>query len=157
MVAAMTETQLQITPVTPENRNELLRLAVAPEQSGFIETVVECLAEAEGLALWKPVGIYDKTNPVGFAMYGFFPQEGHSGRLWLDRLLIDYRYQGKGFGLAAMELLLARLETEFGKQDIYLSLYDGNLPAERLYTRFGFVRNGELDIHGEKVMVRTVQ
>ena len=52
------------------------------------------MQEADELELWKPVGIYDKDILIGFAMYGCFP-EPVPGQLWLDRLLIDKKYQGK--------------------------------------------------------------
>ena len=91
---------------------------------------------------------------VGFAMVGFFPREGGGGRLWLDRLLLGDRWQGRGLGRKALEALIAMLMAVYGPQDLYLSIYEDNAHALRLYRQFGFVMNGELDAHGEKVMVR---
>ena len=39
-------------------------------------------------------------------MYGFFWEYLPFGRLWLDRLLIDRRFQGRGYGRAALAALL---------------------------------------------------
>ena len=39
-------------------------------------------------------------------MYGFFWEYLPFGRLWLDRLLIDRRFQGLGYGRAALAALL---------------------------------------------------
>ena len=70
------------------------------------------MREADELELWRPVGIYDSDTLIGFAMYGYFPEPA-PGQLWLDRLLIDKRYQGKGYGKQAVLSLLDRLHTEY--------------------------------------------
>ena len=111
--------QLHFEEVTPSNRTEIEKLEIFSEQSGFIESVSACLQEADALDLWRPVGIYDGSTLIGFAMYGFFPE---LGELWLDRLLIDKRYQHKGYGEQAVLALLDRLSTEYGKDTIYLSV-----------------------------------
>lgn len=145
---------LQIVPVTPERAAALLALSVFKAQQHFIEPVRACLDETAALPLWRPVGIYDGTQPVGFAMYGYFSDEGRGGRAWLDRLLIDSRFQGRGYGTAALRLLLRRLREEYGCKEIYLSLYADNRRAYDLYYRHGFRLNGERDTGGELVMVR---
>ena len=76
--------QLHFEPVNSENRMEAENLSVFSEQSGFIESVGECLQEADNLNLWRPVCIYDGDILVGFAMYGYFPSP-FPGRLWLGR------------------------------------------------------------------------
>ena len=102
--------KLHLEPVTAQNREEILRLGVLPGQKGYIETVAQCMEEAGEYGGWRPVGIYDGDLPVGFSMYGFFREEyPPEGRLWLDRLLIDVRFQGRGYGRAALEALLGYL------------------------------------------------
>ena len=140
-----------ILPIDDRNRRKAQALRVVKGQEGYIETTRQCLSEADSLKLWRPVGIYDGQTLIGFAMYGKWDSEG--GRVWLDRFLIDRRYQGKGYGKAALKLLIARLMAEYGCGEIYLSLYEDNLGALRLYTDFGFLPNGETDINGETVMV----
>ena len=83
---------LHFEVVNNRNRKEAEDLSVFSEQSGFIESVSECLKEADELKLWRPVGIYDGSTLIGFAMYGYFPEPA-PGQLWLDRLLIDKKYQ----------------------------------------------------------------
>lgn len=147
--------KLQFKPVTSGNRAEALKLKVLPEQKNYIETVEECLAEADESSNWRPVGIYDGELLVGFAMYGRFTGERFpNGRLWLDRLLIDWRYQGKGYGLAALQGLLRRLAEEYSDKYVHLSVYSDNLHAISLYQSLGFHFTGEKDLKGEDVMVR---
>lgn len=145
---------LFLRPITAENRKEAEALETAPGQEGFVESVTECLQEADQVKCWRPVGIYtEKSELVGFAMYGYFWQYPPFGRVWLDRLLIDRRYQGRGYGKEAVELLLEQLWREYHRRKIYLSVYQENAAAIRLYQKFGFAFNGELDLHGESVMV----
>ena len=148
---------LHLEPVTALNRADVLALNVAPGQEGYVETVAQCLAEADSTRCWRPIAIYDGPTLVGFAMYGFFWQYLPFGRLWLDRLLIGAAHQGRGYGRAALGLLLARLRAEYGNRDVYLSVVAGNEAAARLYASFGFVRTGEKDIGGEEVYVRRAE
>lgn len=144
---------LIIKAIGRDNRENALKLKVAEGQEGFIEDVAECLSEADRGESWRPVGIYDGDTLVGFAMYGFFKEYKPAGRVWMDRLLIDAGYQGKGYGTEAMKLLISRLSKEYGCSEIYLSVVEGNETAARLYERFGFKYTGEKDTHGEDVMV----
>lgn len=143
----------EIREITPENRNTVLALRVGHGQEGFVETVEQCLRDAEECQHYHPVAIYVDGAPVGFAMYGYFPKEG-GGRVWMDRLLIDARFQGRGYGRSALEQLLEFLTDRFGCEEIYLSIYPENTRALKLYREYGFEFNGELDFHGEQVMVR---
>ena len=76
---------LHIEPITNKNRQEALALKLAPYQKGYVETIEECLKEADHKKCWRPVGIYDGDTLVGFAMYGFFWMYFPFGRVWLDR------------------------------------------------------------------------
>lgn len=146
---------LDFRPITLNNREEALKLKVAEGQEGFVESVAQCLSEADKKKLWHPVGIYYGNQLVGFSMYGFFRWEYFPfGRLWLDRLLIDAGFQGKGYGKAALEGLLGLLSDEFPKRAVYLSVVKGNTAAIKLYEEYGFRFNGRKDIHGEDIMVR---
>ncbi|MCR1838986.1 GNAT family N-acetyltransferase [Murimonas intestini] len=143
---------LHFEPVSPENRTKVEELQILPEQAGFIESVRECMAEADEFQEWKPVGIYDGDLLVGFAMYGYFSDSQTEGEVWLDRILIDRRYQKKGYGKAAVLALLKRLQLEYGNKQIYLSVYENNEAAVNLYQQTGFQFNGKLDTKGEKIM-----
>lgn len=148
---------LRYEPVTKENREEVLKLHVTENQKSFIESVSQCLSEADAYSVWRPVVICDGAKMVGFAMYGFFKEEYEGGRLWLDRFFIDSRYQGKGYGEEALKGLIKRLIDEYDKPEVYLSVTDEKIPAVKLYKKYGFAFNGESDINGEKVMVLKVR
>lgn len=84
---------------------------------------------------------------VGFAMYG---REAETGFDWIIRLMIDTRYQGRGYGRAAMEELLARLKQAPDSKGIKISYRPENRTAERLYAQLGFRPTGEIE-EGEVV------
>ena len=69
-------------------------MTVFSEQAGFIESVSECLREADELELWRPVGIYDSDTLIGLLCTAIF-QRLAPGQLWLDRLLIDKKISRK--------------------------------------------------------------
>lgn len=145
---------LEIHDVTAANYRDILRLKVAQSQKDFIETPYECLEDSIEWKQFKPVGLYVNEELVGFAMYGFFQSEGDHGRLWIDRLLIDEQFQGRGLGTAFMKKLVETVSIEYGKQPIYLSVYPENDGAVRLYEKLGFKFIEERDVNGEHIMMR---
>lgn len=147
--------ELQFQPITAENRTQVEALRILEKQNGFVESVQDCLQEADKRSCWKPVGIYDGNTLVGFAMYGFFWEYFPCGRVWLDRLLIDSQHQGRGYGKAAVISLLKKIRQEYKRKKVYLSVYQDNTAAIHLYKELGFRFNGQKDIHGEDVMVYT--
>lgn len=144
---------LTIKNIDRNNYDEIVSLKVGSNQVNYIETVEESIEEAKKSSNWKPVGIYDNEKVVGFAMYGVCLDEEKDGRVWLDRFLISYENQGKGYGKAGVKLLIDRLGKEYRYDKIYLSIYEDNKDAIALYKKIGFEFNGELDTKGEKVMV----
>lgn len=147
---------IEILPISASNRSEALELKVKKDQNNFIETVAQCLTEADELSLWKPVGIYVNRKLVGFAMYGLWIYEGKNGRVWLDRFLIDEFSQGKGYATPVLKEIIHKITDEYGNLELFLSIYENNSHALELYKKLGFEFNGELDINGEKVMVLQV-
>lgn len=137
--------------ITEENREEAEKLQVEDFQKGYIESVKECLQEADLLENWNPVGVYDNNIIIGFAMYGNITESKYT-RLWFDRLLIDKKYQNKGYGKKSFEIVLERIKQEYKNLDIYLSVYEENKIAINIYKYFGFEFTGELDTKGEKIM-----
>lgn len=144
--------KLSLKPVTRKNRRAAENLEVFPSQTGFIESVAECMEEADQLPAWHPMCIYDKDTLIGFTMYGRI-QGPTDTRLWFDRFLIDKQHQGKGYAKPAVQLILQEIRARYPNTDIYLSVYAENHPAIALYRSFGFVFTGELDTKGEEIMI----
>ncbi len=73
--------------------------------------------------------------------------------LW--RLMVDARFQGRGIGSRAVELLVDHVRTRPDARELYLSHVAGNQDAARLYQRLGFRYTGVED-EGELMMVRAL-
>lgn len=147
---------ISIHDVTQENVQEILKLSVGNSQASFIESTEQCIEEAKICNFYKPVGLYSDGCLVGFAMYGYFPEETENGRVWLDRFLIDSKYQGLGFGTIMLNALIQKLVIEFSCTQIYLSVFEENKAAIHLYQKFDFRFNGEIDLKNEKVMKKNI-
>ncbi len=134
---------VHLRKITKENFNAVLGLKVAKEQEDYISTVIHSLAQA-----WVyrdtayPFAIYDDDTLVGFVMMGFYEAK-QQYTLW--KLLIDERYQKRGYGRQAVELAKQYLIDNFGVVEIYLGVHEGNTAAIRLYQSLGFTTTGETD------------
>lgn len=142
---------ISIKEISKDNINIVKSMRVKPEQETFIETVEECLEEASLYKEWHPVAIYYNGNIVGFAMYGCFGPNRHT---WIDRILIDGRYQGMGIGKAAMTKLIDIVLREYQVNTIYLSLVKGNNIAKKLYESIGFQDMNEIDPNNGELMFK---
>ncbi|MEG0261242.1 MAG: GNAT family N-acetyltransferase [Lysinibacillus sp.] len=137
-----------IRAITDSNKKEVLNLKIAEEQQGFIEPVSLCLAEAEADTRFVPLALYENGEIIGFSMYGKFDEQ-----IWLDRYLIDARFQGKGLGRYFFRALVEYLLERYPNQPIYLSVFEQNKVAIHLYQKFGFSFTDEIDENGEKIMI----
>jgi diamine N-acetyltransferase len=148
----MTVTLHPITlhPITEENWHACIALQVTDAQVNYVAPNVYSIAESRFEPTWVPLAIYAEIDGeavmVGFAMYDSRDYE-------IIRFMVDARYQGRGFGRAAMLWLLAQFERERTHPSTSLSFVPGNTAAEQLYASVGFRKTGEIN-EGELVMVR---
>ena len=142
---------------------DILKLRVSDAQKSFVASNDISIIEAY-IALTSgghafPFGIYDEETPVGFCMIGYGTDDSwedapavaqNSYNLW--RFMIDRRYQGKGYGKAAMRLILDFIVTQpCGPAELcWLSYGPENTAAKALYAAFGFRETGEWD--GDEVI-----
>lgn len=132
---------ISLRPITNENVVPVIELHFKPEQKGFVAANAKSLSQAYVNPHWKPLAIYADRTPVGFAMYCH--DVGGDGRWWLIRYMIDGAHQGKGYGKAALRLLLDQMRAD-GAGTVHLSCDRRNAVALALYAAFGFVPNGEI-------------
>lgn len=142
---------LHLCEVTPSNWRAVATLEVSPNQQQFIESNAFSLAESLYEGKGTSIGLYDGEILVGYAMYGWYSEKEES--VWLDRLMIDHKFQGKGYAKRFMVLLIEHLQQIYHCKKIYLSLHPENKLAMRLYESFGFRLTGEIDDSGPVVGV----
>ena len=145
--------KLYIKEVNPENIEAIKALKVKTDQTKDIETNEESINEALEYTLWRPSGIYDENTLIGFAMFGEWTNEDQTSRVWLDRFMIDEKFQHQGYGKSGIKFICNYLFEHYQCNEIYLSVFESNTHARRLYESLHFKYNGELDYGGELVMV----
>ena len=133
---------ITLRPVTRANFSAVVGLTVAPEQADFVASNLYSLAEAAVEPTWRPLAIYAGDDLVGFAMFG---RDDESGRWWIMRYMIDAQHQGRGYGTAALPVLIDLMIERHGCSEIFLGYAPENAVAERLYARMGFVPTGEVE------------
>ncbi|MEK3763332.1 GNAT family N-acetyltransferase [Solibacillus sp. FSL K6-4121] len=133
------------------NEYKVRTIKLKPGQDKFIETVDECLKEAENFHEWHPVAIYYDDEIIGFAMYGSF---GLNKDTWIDRIMIDEKHQGKGYGKLAMIKLIDVVSKEYGVNVIYLSITEENRAAYNLYKNIGFEFMNERDPNNGELLFK---
>ena len=134
---------VHLREITKENLEAVLKLKTTKSQEAYVSTVSYSLAQA-----WVyrdtayPFAIYVKDMPVGFVMMGFYEVK-QQYTIW--KLLIDERYQRRGYGRQAVGLAKQYLVDTFGAAEIYLGVHEDNTDAIRLYESAGFIATGERD------------
>jgi len=147
---------VSLREITDANRDEVLALRVAPEQSRFVGSVAGALDEAErypeGKAWYR--AIYDGEEPVGFVMLSWdvTPVPGEIiGPWYLWKLLIDERHQRHGYARAALRQVVEIVRAA-GATELLTSYVTGEGDPWPFYESFGFVATGERDNAGEVIL-----
>lgn len=139
---------VELREITPENFKECINLKVAEEQKDFVAPNVTSIAQSKIYPTVEPFAVYNDEELVGFVMFGLDIEDD---RYYLVRLMIDEKFQGKGFGRAATLAVIEKMKLVEDCNEIYLSFVPENECAERLYKSVGFEPTGELS-EGEVVM-----
>lgn len=149
---------IRLEKINGKNVWDILELHVGEAQKSFVASndisIIEAFIALTHHGSAFPFGIYDDDLPVGFCMIGFGTDDEwedapaiarSSYNLW--RLMIDERYQGKGYGRKAMKLIMDFIAGEpCGPAEYcWLSYEPENLAAKALYASFGFRETGERD------------
>jgi len=136
----------ELAKISPENFDAVIDLELAKGQEKNLPSNVFSIAESILSPLFHPRAILAQGKVVGFVMYQFGeigdPDEDEC-TIW--RLMIDIAHQGTGIGTRAMALVLEEIKSHnrCSLVDIY---YDPkNLPAKKLYARYGFQEVGFRD------------
>jgi len=138
--------------ITMANFKECLGLKLKPGQENFVASNLYSLAEAKADGVSIPLAIYSDDTMVGFTMF-WYDEKNCKG--YIDRLMVDERYQGKGYGRAAMIDVVERLKAFPGCREIQVSFVHDNIAADKLYASLGFVRTGTTTPDGEETIVVT--
>ena len=154
---------IHLEKIDSTNIWEIVDLKVFQSQKNFVAanwvSIVQAYGVRDSATVAFPFAIYNDKRPVGFLMIGF--NEAAQYENWDDieapkslvnnyslwRLMIDKRYQKRGYGKEAIKQALDFIRTwPCGKAEYCsLSYEPENEVARELYRSLGFVENGEMD------------
>lgn len=126
--------EVYIKSIDRSNWRDCIQLEIIEEQKNFIPSNLYSIAESRFESKMKLLGVYIDRIMIGFASY-ILDEEGDMN---LYKLMIDKKYQGKGYGKKAIELIMSLMKKEAIKNEIWLSLHPQNIAAIKLYSSFGF-------------------
>jgi diamine N-acetyltransferase len=145
---------VSLRPLTESNRQAVEALRVSRRQEQFVSGVADSLQEAaehpDAHAIcWA---VYADDTPVGFVMIAdevsgpeYFPH-------YLWKLLIDQRYQRRGFGTATLDLIVDYFRNRPGVELLSTSAGQGEGSPIPFYERYGFERTGEIVFDDEVLL-----
>lgn len=140
---------VRLERVTRDNWRQAIALDVTDYQRRFLdsESILHALAEVQFYPNYTPYAIYQGETMVGITSYGYLPED--PSKWWIPLIIIDHRHQGKGYGRAAMQAIIQRIQQEAPDwHAIGLSYKPANTVAERLYRSLGFEQT-ETDERGD--------
>ncbi|HYK27941.1 MAG TPA: GNAT family N-acetyltransferase [Streptosporangiaceae bacterium] len=138
--------------LTSGDRAAVMGLRRGPGQDQYLNSMGEIFAEAdeEQRAMPHPWAVLDiQTGQlVGFVMISDnVPQpmdDDLVGPYYLWKLLIDERFQGRGYGAATLDAVVEYVRTRPGADILYTSCADGPGSPRRFYLRYGFTDTGRV-------------
>ena len=136
---------IKLSDVTEDNWFEVASLSVKDEQKAFLAPAIGILARGYVYrdCRARVYVIEDDDSIVGTALVREFTDEplGYD----LQQFMIDQRYQGRGYGSAALKLILEELKKEGRFDHVEVCVKKTDASAIRLYEKHGFSDSGFID------------
>ena len=143
----MENKEIYLNRIDESNFIDCFNLQLAEGQEHFVSHPIRSLAQA--YVYYKqctPFGIFAGQTMVGYVMVIYDYDTGEYN-LW--HLMIDRKYQGRGYGKQAVRKCLEYISTNpFGAGDkVLLTCNEMNYKAIALYQALGFCPTGNIDEH----------
>ena len=141
---------IRLVDIAPDNWR--LGLKVSQSQKTHVADSATLLARAYAYRDYRSRAfvVYDNDTPVGMGLYYDLPElECYD----LSQLFIDERYQGRGYGKAATQLVLDAMKQDGKYGKVALCYVEGNDVAKQMYEKFGFV---ETERDGDEIVMELV-
>lgn len=145
---------VSLRAISDSNLGALEALRVSNAQRRYVSTVADSLREASEHPAAHAIswGVYAEDTPVGFAMISDEADGPPYIAQFLWKLFIDERFQHRGHGTAALDLIVQYFRRRPGVEVIWTSAGPGEGSPIPFYERYGFERTGEM--WGDEVKLR---
>lgn len=137
--------ELTLKKVDESNFIECFNLNLGYRQDKFVSHPIRSLAQAYVYYnKCTPFAIYNDNIIVGYVMV-IYDYDEETYNIW--HMMIDEKYQGKGYGAKAVKLCIAYIISKpFGKSnDVILTCNMDNSHAIHIYEKLGFKDTGDRD------------
>jgi diamine N-acetyltransferase len=135
------DADVTLREVTRDTVWVVCNLHVSKEQEQFVAPNAFSIAQAYfSREAWFRA-IYADETPVGFVMLKQVPERG-SYCLW--RFMIDERYQKKGYGKRALQLIIEHVRSMPRAEELTLSYHKGEGSPQPFYEKLGFRDTGRM-------------
>ncbi len=141
--------KIRLRKLDKSNWRQAAKLKVKKEQKGFNASNFFSLAQSKFESYYIPMGIFLDGKMVGFIMYGKEPKDK---KYWMVRFMIDKKYQGKGYGRAAIVELVKLLKRKKDCKEILTTYVPGNEISKKLFFSLGFRETGKIVEEEERVI-----
>jgi diamine N-acetyltransferase len=138
---------IRLQSVTDDLRSRIAALELAPGQENLVADNASSLEEADEDEDARPRAVFADGELVGFLMYDA-TSDGDNAQIY--RFMIDRAFQGRGYGKAALQLVLAEIKVLGHIHRVSICYEPENEGARQLYAKAGFVEDG-LDEDGEMI------
>lgn len=134
---------VQFRKITEENFDAVIKMK-RPEGENFVASNAVSLAQAwlyrnDGDVF--PFAIYDDDTIVGFML---LEEDLEQARLDLWRIMLSPEQERKGYGTAAVKLMIQYAKDSGRYRSIYLLCAPENHIARHIYDKLGFQPTGEI-------------
>jgi diamine N-acetyltransferase len=139
--------------VTEDDVEAVMGLRRGPGQDRYLGTMISHFEDAisDAKACPRMWSVHDSGQIVGFVMISDgIPEETLEadddivGPYFLWRLLIDHRFQGRGYGRATIDALVDYLRDRPDARVLLTSCRSGDGSPQPFYLRYGFDKTGEV-------------
>jgi histidinol dehydrogenase len=146
VVAAPAPVAFSVRPVDRSNAEAVMKLQVAAGQRAFVSPVDRSLAQVAYEPCGRAMAMFDGEQAVGMMLlYDVrHDEEEPANQLYVWRLLVDARFQKRGYGRLAMSWVVDEARRE-GYAEVGLSHVDKPGHAGAFYQKLGFAYTGEVD------------
>lgn len=142
---------IHLEEITEDNFEAVIAMK-RPEDEHFVASNCYSLAQAW---LYRndndvfPYAIYLDDTPVGFIL---LEEDEKERELWIWRIMFPEEHANKGYGSAAIRLVIDHAKTKLNKyDDLCVDCAITNERARHVYEKLGFRKSGRMN-HGDEEM-----
>ena len=143
------DVKVTLREITRETVRAICNLKVSKEQEAFVAPNSVSIAEAyfSDNAWFR--AIYADETPIGFVM---LEEDRKNDLYFLWRFMIDERYQQKGYGRKALDLVIQRIKEQTKAKEFFTSCQEGKASPKEFYEKMGFKDTGRKTDNVESIM-----